>query len=164
MKEEEVMDIPNITMQANTIEFPSPPAKVENTANVSGQSSSAQVSSQSSTITPQGQMLSIRSHIDFIQQQLDVLMDNDPPFFPAGSPQRVDLIKGFQWVQKKIENSAIPADIKQGLSNTKLSDNASNSDIMAALNNLIQINNSIKQKSTEGAATIDKGTVVSTKI
>jgi len=158
------MEISNVIMQASQIETSSQPAKGENTPEVSGQSSSAPTSGQSSTITPQGQMLSISSNIDFIQKQLDALMDNYPPFFPAGAPQRIDLIKGFQWVQKKIENSTIPADIKEGLSNTKLSDNASDSDIMAALHDLTRINNSIKQKSPDGAAPIQKGIVISTKI
>ena len=158
------MEISNVTMQANQTETSSTPIRSENTSELSGQGSSASVNSKSSTITPQGQMLSISSNIDFIQQQLDALMDNYPPFFPAGAPQRIDLIKGFQWVQNKIESSNIPADIKQGLSNTKLPDDASDSEIMDALNNLTQINNAIKQNSAEGSATIDKGTVVSTKI
>ena len=158
------MEISNVTMQTNQTETSSTQARSENISNATGQSSSAPVSSQSSTVTPQGQMLKISSNIDFIQQQLDALMDNYPPFFPAGAPQRMDLIKGFQWVQNKIENSTIPDDIKNSLSNTKLSDNASDSDIMDTLNNLTQINNSIKQNSADGATIIQKGIAVSTKI
>ncbi len=109
-------------------------------------------------------MVSISSHINYIQQQLDALLDRYPPFFPAGAPQRIDLIKGFKWVQDKIENSIIPADFKKGLSDAKLSDNASDNDISNALNNLIQIKNTINQNSTEDSNTQQPGVVVNTKI
>lgn len=157
------MEISNITRQANQINTSSP-SSIVNTSNVSGQSSTDPVSSQSSITTPQGQMVSISSHINYIQQQLDALLDRYPPFFPAGAPQRIDLIKGFKWVQDKIENSIIPADFKKGLSDAKLSDNASDNDISNALNNLIQIKNTINQNSTEDSNTQQPGVVVNTKI
>jgi len=160
------MEITNVSIQTNQIDTSRPPAKSEGLFDVSGKSFPAQASGQSPTISPEGQMLSISSNIDYIQQNLNAVLVNYPPFFPAGHPQRIDLIKGLKGIQEKIEKSAIPADAKKGLVGTKLSDNASDSDISIALNSLIHIRDTFMQNSDnmEASQTKQPGTVVNIKI
>ena len=158
------MDIAGIIMQANQIDAPRAPAQSANASAAPGNTSSTTTSSQGQQSTPEGQMVSVSSSVDYIKQSLDAMLVNYPPFFPAGHPQRIALIKGLKGIQEKIKKSTIPADMKKDLSGIKLTDNASDSDISAALNNLIQIKNSFIQNTTGGSGTKQPGSVVNIKI
>jgi hypothetical protein len=157
------MDIANISVQSNQIDNSRFPAKSDSTAQGS-EKISLPSSIRGSQSTPEAQMLSISSNIDYIQKNLDAVLINYPPFFPAGHPQRIDLIKGLKGIQDKIEKSSIPADVKKGLSDTKLSYNSSDGEISAALDNLIHFKDSIIQNNTEGPAPKQPGSVVNIKI
>ena len=82
------------------------------------------------------QMLSISSGVNYIKNQLKALLIDYPPFFPPGSPQRFDLIQGIKGIQVKIENAPIPQEIKKNLEGLRLTGQATDNDILAALKGL----------------------------
>jgi hypothetical protein len=164
LTEEEAMEINNVIMQSNQADALRPTTRSESSIDISGKGPSVQVGSQSSPATSDGQLVSISSNIDYIQNKLDAALMNDPPFFPAGHPQRIDLIKGIKGIQENIEKSAVPEDVKKGAAGPKLSDHASNSEISAAWDSLVHFKDSFIQRNAEGPTTKQTGTVVNIKI
>lgn len=158
------MDITGIIMQANQIDAPRAPAQSADASAAPGSTSSTTANSQGQQSTLEAQMVSINSNIDYIQNTLNALLNDYPPFFPAGQPQRIDLIKGIKGIQEKIEKSAIPEEVKKNAAGPKLSDNASDSEISAALGSLIPFKDSFAQKNAEGSDTKQPGTVVNIQI
>jgi hypothetical protein len=158
------MEINNVIMQSNQVDTLRPAARSENSIDMSGKSSSAPVSGESAPATPEAQSVSISSNIDYIRNKLDAVLISYPPFFPAGHPQRIDLIKGLRGIQEKVEKSALPEGVKKNAAGPKLSNHASDSEISAALDSLIHLKNSFLQKNTAGADTKQPGIVVNIKI
>lgn len=158
------MEINNVILQSNQADALRPTGRSENSVDTSNKSSSAPVSGHSSPATPEAQSMSISGSINYIQNKLDAALINYPPFFPAGHPQRIDLIKGLKGIQETIKKSAIPEEAKKTAAGPKLSDHASDSEISAALDSLVQFKNSFIQNHTEGTNTKQPGTVVNIKI
>ncbi len=158
------MEINNVLMQSNQVEPLRPSARSENSVDTSGKSSSPPIGNQSSPTTSAGQLVLISSSIDYIQNALNAALVNDPPFFPAGHPQRIDLIKGIKGIQENIEKSAIPQEAKKSATQPKLSDQASNGEISAAWDSLTHFKDSFLQNNNEGSNTKQPGTVVNIKI
>jgi hypothetical protein len=75
---------------------------------------------------------------NYIKEQLDAIMYSFPPYFPAGSPQRIDLIKGVKGVQDEIEKSSLPKEIKEKFAGQKLTDAATDKEISTALEGIKQ--------------------------
>jgi hypothetical protein len=131
------MDISTISIQAGQGDYLKSSAGIgprKNEVLVCGLS--AGEAKQTTIKTPQAQMISISSSVDFINEQLKTLLNSFPPFFPAGSPQRIDLIKGIQGLQEKIEKASVPGDLKKETSGPKLTDQATDQEISAALDGL----------------------------
>ena len=158
------MEINSVIMQSNQVDTLRPSAQNDSSIDTSNKGSSAPVSGHSSPATPEAQSMSISSNIDYIQNKLDAALISYPPFFPAGHPQRIDLIKGIKGIQEKIEKSAISEEVKKNAAGPKLSDHASDSEISAALGNLVNFKNSFIQQNAEGANAKQPGTVVNIKI
>jgi hypothetical protein len=112
--------------------------------------------------TPMGQMISISSSINYVSEQLKSILTSFPPFFPAGSPQRVDLIKEIKSIQEHIDKADIPKDMKK-LAGPRLSNQASDEAIASALNGLNQFRDQTL-KNTEISGTSDAGEVLNIKI
>ena len=75
---------------------------------------------------------------NYIKQQIETIMNTFPPYFPAGSPQRVDLIKGVKGVQDEIKSSKLPTEVKDKLAGQKLTDAATDKEISIALKGIQQ--------------------------
>jgi hypothetical protein len=75
---------------------------------------------------------------NYVKEQLDAIMFSFPPYFPAGTPQRLDLIKGVRGVQEEIKNSKLPNDVKEKLAGQKLTDTATDQEVSTALIGLKQ--------------------------
>lgn len=113
-------------------------------------------SNQGKTQTPIGQMISISASIDFVSEQLKSLLTSFPPFFPVGSPQRVDLIKEIKDLQGKIEMADIPAPMKT-IAGPSLSKQASDKEIDGALKGLMQFRDvALNIKEASGASEAGK--------
>ena len=70
---------------------------------------------------------------NYVKQQIQEIMTIFPPYFPAGSPQRIDLIKGVRGVQEEIQSSPLPTAVKEKLAGQKLTDAATDKEISTAL-------------------------------
>ena len=75
---------------------------------------------------------------NYIREQIHSLMFDFPPFFPAGSPQRLDLIKGIKAVQEEIKHSKLPAEVKEKLAGQKLEADSTDKEISTALKGIKQ--------------------------
>ncbi len=73
------------------------------------------------------------TNTNFVKQQIQTILTSFPPYFPAGSPQRIDLIKGVKGVQEEIKNSGLPKEVKDKLAGQKLTDTATDKEIHTAL-------------------------------
>jgi hypothetical protein len=109
--------------------------------------------------------LSGLANTNYVKDQLDTIMFSFPPFFPVGSPQRLDLIKGVRGVQEEIGRSAIPPEMKQKLTTPQLTDHATNHEVAAVLRDIKLYKELLRNKGV--APTPEKGkasTKVSLKI
>lgn len=75
---------------------------------------------------------------NYVKEQIDNIMLSFPPYFPVGSPQRVDLIKGVKGVQDEIKSSPLPTEVKDTLAGQKLTDSATDKEISTALKGIQQ--------------------------
>ncbi len=110
----------------------------------------------------QAQALSAR--ISYVKEQLDKILVEFPPFFPAGSYQRIDLIKGIRGIQDQVEKSSVQSKLKEEISSNKLSDSASDSDISVALDQLLNLKDDLSQSLPTGSENHKPGTLVSIKV
>lgn len=82
---------------------------------------------------------SVVGHINYMKQQLDEILVSYPPFFPAGSPQRPDLIKRIKGIQDEIEKLSVQAKAPAGnMKIKKLPGNATDKDISRAIEDLVR--------------------------
>ncbi len=72
--------------------------------------------STNDTQSPVIQAQTLLTHINYIKEQLDKILVDFPPFFPAGSYQRIDLIKGIRGIQDEVEKSSVQSDMKKEIS------------------------------------------------
>ena len=102
----------------------------------SRQSVLADSANTGSSQTPQ--QLNCLTSSNYIKQQIETIMNTFPPYFPAGSPQRVDLIKGVKGVQDEIKSTKLPTEVKDKLAGQKLTDAATDKEISSALKGIQQ--------------------------
>jgi len=98
---------------------------------------------------------SILQGIKYVQDQLRDYLYSDPPFFPAGHPQRPALIKRIKGLQEDIKTSPIDHNIKKMVSpGNTLPPNATDIEVSKALDNLYKLRDTLndnRQLSTEPA-------------
>jgi hypothetical protein len=127
------MHINSINIQiAQADSSPSPAGKGGTlNASKSRQSVLADAASAGSSETPQ--QLNSLTDSNFVKQQIETILTTFPPYFPAGSSQRIDLIKGVKGVQDEIKSSKFPAEVRDKLAGQKLTDTSTDKEISTAL-------------------------------
>jgi hypothetical protein len=113
---------------------------------------------------PEAQAQSLVTHINYTKEQLDTILKEYPPFFPVGKYQRIDLIKTIRAIQDQVEKSSVQSDLKREISASKLSENASDSDISAALNQLFGLRDELSKSLPVAVESPQPGTLVSIKV
>jgi hypothetical protein len=119
--------------------------------------------STNSTQSPVNQAKTLITHINYTKEQLDKILVSFPPFFPAGSYQRIDLIKAVRGIQDQVEKSSVQSDMKQEISSNKLSKNATDSEISAALDRLFSLKDVLSKSIPMAAESPQPGDLVSIK-
>jgi hypothetical protein len=119
--------------------------------------------STNATQSPGIQSQALLSRINYMKDQLDKILVNFPPFFPAGSYQRVDLIKAIRGIQDEVEKSTVQSDLKVEISSQKLSENASDKDISAALDKLLSLKDELSSSIPKTGESPQPGILVSIK-
>jgi hypothetical protein len=109
---------------------------------------------------PASQDLSVSSNINYIQQQLNDIMEDYPPLFPAGKPQKMDWILTIRNVQDKIAKSSLPDEVKKTLSGPPITDQATDSDISTALAGLNNLKSATSQQVASAPDASQQGTIV----
>jgi hypothetical protein len=104
------------------------------------------------------------NRIDYTKEQLDKILVDYPPFFPPGTYQRVDLIKGIRSIQDEVEKSSVPSETKSQIVSQKLADNATDSDIAAALDQLFSFGDEIAQGLRKSPGSFGPGALVNVRI
>jgi hypothetical protein len=102
--------------------------------------------------------------ISYLKEQLDEQLTSYPPFFPAGTYQRPDLIKKIQTLEEQIGKSAVDESVKGMSSSNKIKDDATDSEISAALNRLLVVKDKITEKKTIGNEPIHNGTFLNIQV
>jgi hypothetical protein len=123
-------------------------------------------SAGSSTGPPLGvQAQTLITHINYTKDQLDKILVSFPPFFPAGSYQRIDLIKSIRGIQDQVEKSSVQANVKQEIaSSNKLSEKATDSEISAALDQLFSLRDELSKGLPAATENPQPGALVSIKV
>lgn len=114
--------------------------------------------------SPAIQAQALITHINYTKAQLDKILVNFPPFFPLGSYQRADLIKGIRGIQDQVEKSSVKSNVKQEISSSKLSENAADKDISAALDQLMSLRDELSKSLPPAAESPKQGVLVSIKV
>ncbi len=128
--------------------FSSPPALV------SGEAGTPRVSTQA-----------ITTGIDYLKDQLQTLLTSFPPFFPAGSPQRLDLITKIRGLEDQIAKSSGGDDaLKKTIQENRLPVQASDHEISASLDRLAAFSNAVKQAGPAQAESVKPGIIVNVKV
>ena len=131
---------------------PEPPSLV--LARSSGSVNDAQPSEAQTLIT----------RINYTKEQLDKILSEYPPFFPAGTFQRADLIKGIRGIQDAVEQSSIQSDLKKEISAGKLDENATESEIAGALDKLFSLRDELSKSLPMALESPKPGSLVSVKV
>lgn len=87
---------------------------------------------------PAQQQLNSLTSSNYVKQQIQKIITSFPPYFPAGSPQRIDLIKGIKGIQDEIKSSKLQPEVKDKLAGQKMTDTATDKEISAALKGIQQ--------------------------
>jgi hypothetical protein len=104
------------------------------------------------------------TRINYTKDQLDKILREYPPFFPAGSYQRTDLIKGIRGIQDAVEQSSIQSDLKKQISAGKLDENATDGEIAAALGQLLNLKDELAKSLPLVVESLKPGSMVSIKV
>jgi hypothetical protein len=122
-------------------------------------------SAGSSTSPPLGvQAQTLITHINYTKDQLDKILVSFPPFFPAGSYQRIDLIKSIRGIQDQVEKSSVQDNVKQEIASNKLSEKATDSEISAALGQLFSLRDELSKGLPTATENPQPGALVSIKV
>ena len=82
---------------------------------------------------------SVVGRINYMKQQLDEILVSYPPFFPAGSPQRPDLIRKIRGIQDDIGTlSGTEGKAVTDMNAKKLPEHATDKDISRAIEDLLR--------------------------
>jgi hypothetical protein len=114
--------------------------------------------------SPMIQAQTLITHINYAKEQLDKILVEFPPFFPPGSYQRIDLIKGIRGIQVEVEKSSIQSDLKKEISSSKLSEDATDSEISAALARLFSLRDELSKGFPMTVESPKPGTLVNVKV
>lgn len=114
--------------------------------------------------SPDLQAQALSTRINYIREQLDEILVNFPPFFPPGSSERIDLIKAVRGIQDQVEKSPLQSSLKEQISLNKLSENAADSDISVALEQLLGFKDELSERLPAGNESPQPGTLVSIKV
>jgi hypothetical protein len=126
------MEINSINMQMVQAEISRSPAGGGNTGSASPARRTVNTDHSASDASAP-QVLSSLTSSSYIKEQIDTIMYSFPPFFPVGSPQRLDLIAGIKGVQDEIKKSPLQAAMKEKLAGQNLTDAATDKEISTAL-------------------------------
>ena len=101
---------------------------------------------------------------NYVKQQIETIMTTFPPYFPAGSPQRIDLIKGVSGVQDEIKSSPLPTEVKNKLAGQQLTDAATDKEISTALKGIQQYTENHSPQPSQSTKNSQPVEIVSIKI
>ncbi len=153
------MDVTGINLQTASADGAGTAKKNGTSAAVQNRSSDAARSSGATA-----QVLTNLADTNYIKDQLETIMFSFPPFFPIGSPQRLDLIKGIKGVQDEIKKSPLAPAQKDTLTATKLTDQSTDQEVAAALVDLKQYKDAISPQLTQKADHVQSGTIINVKV
>ena len=86
------------------------------------------------------QLQGVVARIDYMKQELDQILVDYPPFFPAGSPQRIDWIDKIKKTQEDAETGGA-GNTGTGVKIQKLTNGATDGEISAAIEGLTKFRN-----------------------
>ena len=152
------MEINNIARFSYPVGAQSTPSHNGTMSDTAGNVSSTEAKNQSGA--PAAQDLSVSSNINYIQQQLEGILDDDPPLFPAGKPQRMDWILTIRNAHDKIAKSSLPDEVKKTLAGPTSTGQATDGDISTALAGLDNVKNVTSQEVAAVPDASQRGTVV----
>jgi len=115
----------------------------ERNVDTRGVSSDTIINTVNKSNSPEAQAQTSVTHINYIKKELDTILIDYPPFFPAGSPQRIDLIKKIKGLQGEIEKAPVSSDTKKSIRSQKLSDKATDAEIGKALQGIMNAKNEL---------------------
>jgi hypothetical protein len=133
---------------------PDPPSLV-----VPGSSGSV---NDAQSLEAQTQVLLTR--INYTKDQLDKILTEYPPFFPAGTYQRTDLIRGIRGIQDAVEHSSVQSDLKTQIAAGKVDENATDGEIAVALTQLLNLKDELRNSLPMVVGSPKPGSVVSFKV
>ncbi len=113
---------------------------------------------------PQPSEAAIVAGISFLQEQLTELLTSFPPFFPAGSYQRADLIRGIKTIEEKVGKAVVDESLKKMFSEKQLTADASDDEISFSLDRLLVAKNQLVEKTAAAAEPVKAGSFVSVKV
>lgn len=113
---------------------------------------------------PQTSEAAIVAGISFLQEQLTELLTSFPPFFPAGSYQRADLIRGIKTIEEKVGKVVVDESLKKMFSEKQLTADASDDEISFSLDRLLVAKNQLVEKTAAAAEPVKAGSFVSVKV
>ncbi len=138
------------------------PEKGDNQANTSSGSSGSRAATEIKT--PQASTQGISTMINYIQEQLKNLLESYPPFFPAGSPQRIDLIKKIKGLEEQVGHSAVDTQLKKDFAENPLTEKATDQEISSSLNRLFSLRDKLQEKSPLSGDPVKPGTILNLKV
>ncbi len=157
------MDINGITSLSAPLGVSSTSAPAVNNSDLPASSPAASGVSMNQNPASQSQMTSVINNADYIKKQLSAIFDTYPPWFPAGHPQRIDTIKAVKTVLDSVKSSSLPADLKTQLAGIQLKDNATDTEMAAALHAISQSTSSIISNGTAVSGDGQSGAVINVK-
>ena len=156
------MDIQGINILASLTDGSYVSVKRGNPSSTQNRSSEAVNSSRSGIPGPM--VMTSLTNTNYIKEQLNTIMFSFPPFFPLGSPQRIDLIKGIKGVQEEIGKSTLPTEVKEKLTANRLTDTSTDKEVAAALADIKHYTETINPVRAQNVGHSQHGTIVNVKI
>jgi hypothetical protein len=129
-----------------------------------GRSDSSYIQSSVEIKTPHVSAEGVALGINYLKQQLRELLTSFPPYFPAGSPQRIDLIKKINGLEELVEKSSPKKSGDKTSSDNRLSEDASDQEISAAGDRLCGLRDAVQQANPQPAESPKSGTIVNVKV
>ncbi len=122
------------------------------------------VSSNSARVV-EGQLQGVLNNIDSMKQQLDAIAVYFPPFFPIGQPVRADWINKINNAQDEAAKVASKTgDKRASFTPQKLKDNATDAEIVGAIQNLAHFRQAAAQIIPAATDTKKPGAFVSIEV
>jgi hypothetical protein len=129
-----------------------------------GRSDSSYTQSSVEMKTPHVSAEGVILGINYFKDQIREILTSFPPFFPAGSPQRINLIKKIKGLEELAERSSPKKSGDNTSSDNRLSEDASDQEISAALDRLFGFRDAVQQANPQPAEPPKSGTIVSVKV